>query len=54
MTTAVFNTEIGKVENKIPDVSSLVKKTVYDAKLSKIEEKHLTDEYYKFMSEILA
>ena len=29
-------------------------RTVYDAKLSKIGEKHLTDDYYKFMNEILA
>ena len=30
------------VENKIPDVSSLVKKTIYDTKISELEKK-LTD-----------
>ena len=29
------------IENKIPDVSSLVKKTDYDTKISEIEEKKL-------------
>ena len=32
-TAPVLNTKIGEVENKIPYVSSLVKKTVYNAKL---------------------
>ena len=31
------------IENKIPDVSSLVKKTYYDTKISEIEKK-LTDQ----------
>ena len=30
------------VENKIPDVSSFVKKTIYDTKISELEKK-LTD-----------
>ena len=36
--TAVLNTNIGEVENKIPDVSGLVKKTVCDDKISEIEK----------------
>ena len=35
-------TALTAVKNKIPDVSSLVKKTNYDIKISKIEKK-LTD-----------
>ena len=31
------------IENKIPDVSSLVKKTYYDTKISEIEKK-ITDQ----------
>ena len=30
----------GNVENEIPDVSGLVKKTVYDVKISEIERKY--------------
>ena len=37
MITAVLNSKIGVVKNKIPDVSDLVKKTDYDAKISDIE-----------------
>ena len=33
------NTELTAVENKIPDVSSLVKKTDYNTKISEIENK---------------
>ena len=32
VTTAVLNTKIGKVENKLPDTSGLVNKTDYNAK----------------------
>ena len=35
---AIFDTEIEKVENKIPDISGLVKKTDYDAKTLDIEK----------------
>ena len=51
------------VENKIPDVSTLVKKTDYDTKISKIEKKLIdlnhnkyitTPEFNKFTSEIFA
>ena len=49
-TTAAFNA----VENKIPDVSNLVKKTDYDAKISGIESKHLiTSDYNKFTNEVI-
>ena len=41
MTTAVLNTKIGEVENKIPDVSGLVRKTDYNAKIKDIETKIL-------------
>ena len=37
MITAVLNSKIRVVKNKIPDVSDLVKKTDYDAKISDIE-----------------
>ena len=49
------------VENKVPNISTLVKKTVYDTKISKIEKKvadHKLDEYittpefYKFSAEV--
>ena len=42
MTTTVLDTNIGEVEIKIPDVSGLVKKTNYDARISDIEKKYLT------------
>ena len=32
MTTTVLNTKVSEVENKIPNVSGLVKKTDYDGK----------------------
>ena len=41
MTTAVLNAKIGEVENKIPDVSGLVRKTDYNAKIKHIETKIL-------------
>ena len=44
---------IGKVEKKIPDVSGLVKKRDYNAKISDIKGKYFTSsDYNKFMSEI--
>ena len=43
LTTTVLNTKIIEVENKIHDVTGLVKKkTDYDAKISDIEGKYLT------------
>ena len=47
MTTAVLNTKIGEVENKIPTVSDLVKKTDYNAEISDIETKYFTTSDYK-------
>ena len=46
--------KIGEVKNKIPDVSSLVEKTVCNAKILDIEKKHLaTSDYNKFTSGII-
>ena len=45
------------IENKIPDVSNLVKKTDYDydAKISDIENKYITTpDYNKFTKDIVA
>ena len=54
MTTAVLNTEIKKVDDKIPDLCGLVKKTQYDSKISEIEGKYLTtSDYNNFTSDIL-
>lgn len=36
VTTTPFNTKVGEVEKKISDVSCLVKKTIYNAKISDI------------------
>ena len=41
MTTTAIDTKIGEAENKIPDVSVLVKKTDYNANTSDIEENTL-------------
>ena len=41
MTTTVIDTKIGEAENKIPDVSVLVRKTDYNANTSDIEENTL-------------
>ena len=41
MTTAVYNIKIEEVENKIPDVSYLVKKTDYDAKILDTEKNNI-------------
>ena len=47
-----MNTKIGGVENKMPDVSGLVKKTDY--KMSDTEIKYFnTADYNKFTSDIL-
>ena len=54
MTTTVLDTNIGEVEIKIPDVSGLVKKTDYDARISDIEKKYLTtSDNNRFTSGIL-
>ena len=37
VTTTVLNTKVCEVENKILDVNGLVKKMVYDAKISDIK-----------------
>ena len=54
MTTTVLDTKFRELENKIPDVSCLVNKTDYNAKISDIEAKHfITSDYNKFTKEIL-
>ena len=54
MNNITLNTKIGDVENKKTGVSSLVKKTVFNAKLSDIEKKCFTNsKYNKFTWEIL-
>ena len=48
MTGLATNSALTAVENKIPDVSSLVKKTDYDTKISEIVKKvsdHNHDKY---------
>ena len=45
--------KVGEVENKIPDLDCLVKKTIYDAKFSKIERKYFTNyDYNKLTKKI--
>ena len=39
MTTTVLNTKNSKIEEKISDINDLVKKTVYDTKISDIRKK---------------
>ena len=49
------NSAFTDVEEKIADISSLVKKTDYDAKISKIKNKYITtDDYNKFTKDIAA
>ena len=53
-TTAALSAKICEFENKIIDVSGLVKKTDYGAKISDIKGKYFTNpDYNKFMSDIL-
>ena len=54
MITAFPNVKIGAVENEIPNVSGLEKKTVYDPKISEIEGKcFTTSDFHKFINDIL-
>ena len=46
MATTVLNTNTSEVQNKVPSVSGLVKKTDYDAKTKDIEEKYFTTADY--------
>ena len=46
MTAPVLHTKTGKVENKIHDVSGLVKKIDYKAKISDTEAKYITTSDY--------
>ena len=54
VTTTAFNTKIEEVENKIQDVSGLVKKPNDNAKISNIQLKYSTTSDYlrmKFMEQ---
>ena len=54
MTTTVLNTRIKEVDNKIPKLSGLVKKTDYNANVIIITGKYFTSsDYNKFTSDIL-
>ena len=54
MTTAVSYTKISEIKNKIAVASDLVKKTNCEAKILKIEGKHIIiSNYDKFTSDIL-
>ena len=46
MTATILNTKIKVVDSKIPDLSGLVRKTDYDAKISEIEGKYFTTSSY--------
>ena len=54
MTATVPNTKIREVENKFQDVNSLVKKIVYNAKISDFDKNYFnTFDYNDFKCEIL-
>ena len=50
MTTTVLNTKITKVENKIPNTSTLVTAKVLNTKISEVQNK--THNHYKYISTI--
>ena len=53
VTSITLIKKIGEDENKIPDSTGLVKKTVYNAEISDIEEEYFTSsDYNKFPNEI--
>ena len=46
--------KVTAVENKIPDVSNLVKKRIYDAKISDIQSKYITTaDYNRFTKNVV-
>ena len=53
VTNLVTTAALASVENKIPNVSDLVKKADYDEKISEIEKKYFTSDYNKFTSNTL-
>ena len=54
MTATILNTKIKVVDSKIPDLSGLVRKTDYDAKISEIDGKYFTtSSYNKLMGNIV-
>ena len=46
MTATILNTKIKVVDSKILDLSGLVRKTDYDAKISEIDGKYFTTSSY--------
>ena len=50
ITGLVTNSELTAVENKIPDISSLVKKTDYNTKISDIEKKIIDHNHDKYIT----
>ena len=54
VTTTILNIKISEIENKIPNISDLIKKEDQHAEISDIEGKYVTtSDYNKFTSEIL-
>ena len=54
VTTTILNIKISEIENKIPNISDLIKKEDQHAEISDIEGKYFTtSDYNKFTSEIL-
>ena len=46
--------KVTAVENEIPDVSNLVKKRIYDAKISDIQSKYITTaDYNRFTKNVV-
>ena len=45
-------TALSAVENKIPDVSSLVKKAIYDTKIGELEKKITDHKHGKYITSI--
>ena len=53
MTSNVLNKKIKEIDNEIPELCGLVKKTDYLAKISKAERKYfITSDYNRFTSDI--
>ena len=53
MATIVFNTKISKIENKIPETSSLVTRNVLNTKISEVENK-IPDQATQECNKVLA
>ena len=54
ITSLATTTALNAIKNKIPNVTDVVKKTNYDAKIKNIDGKYLTiADYSKFKSELI-